>query len=605
MSLSNLSKQQQQYIVLGLIVLAALGWGIFKGIEFSLASVADAKLELAELAQRIEQADAMLARGGNIGGEFEASVEDLKSRIDRTPPTQNYYSWATEVIYSCGRSSGLEIDSIEEVKRAKSKDDAEKEGTRFESYALRITAHGSFEKTKDFLRVIEQDHPLAQFSGLEISKGANPDSHDIQLFIQWPFEFTEIVQMWNDVAKKQRAYAIRVPQEHKPEDDVRETEVMEPEPVVAVAPKPAPKPVAVPVPEPVVEEPKVVKPEPVVAVAPKPAPKPVAVPVPEPVVEEPKVVKPEPVVAVAPKPAPKPVAVPVPEPVVEEPKVVKPEPVVAVAPKPAPKPVAVPVPEPVVEEPKVVKPEPVVAVAPKPAPKPVAVPVPEPVVEEPKVVKPEPVVAVAPKPAPKPVAVPVPEPVVEEPKFVKPEPVVAAAPKPAPKPVAVPVPEPVVEEPKFVKPEPVGVSDNMDSILASIDRFETTGEIGQQESETEPVTEETKLESLLASLDSHGQEKQGEESVESSTDAASLVALVMELETAPEKPIESKPAPAPEAVGSPIPKKAVVPPVARGEKYAVTPASTEKLKDLLRKDAPKASASLGSFLNGLMEDINE
>ncbi|WP_372845665.1 hypothetical protein [Pontiella sp.] len=532
MSFQNLSKEQKQYVFLGVLAVAGLLYGTFIGIRGSLASVRNAKDELDALTAKIERADATLSRARNTGAEFTQSAAVLKGLFGELPPEQNYYSWATEIIFTSGRAAGLEIDAVDEVRRPKSKGDALKEGVKFESYALKIAAKGNLEDTKIFMRTFEQEHPMVRFYGLEISSGTDPEKHTVQLFVEWPARVGEVVAVWEAVGQKQM------------ELTGRKTEIKAIAAALAGVAE-ASTAVAESVPEPVAVEPKIEQPAPVaVAVPEKPAPKPVVVVEPvfvEPVIEEPA-----------------PVAEPVPEP------------------------------EPVFVEPVIEEPTPVAVAEPVPEPEPVFV---EPVIEEPT-----PVAVAEPVPEPAPVLV---EPVIEEPA-----------------PVAEPVPEPESEE--------------LDSILASIDSIETA----QLETDgREPKPEESELQTLLAMLGSHGDREPEPEAETASTDPAALAALVMELETTSkrqdppaqldppalqETPILQDP-PAlldpPKEMVKPEPLPVVVPEptVAQsgprfdpeGEKYVSTPSSSQKLADLLRKDESKNEKTLGSFLDGILEGISE
>jgi hypothetical protein len=207
------------------------------------------------------------------------------------------------------------------------------------------------------------------------------------------------------------------------------------------------------------------------------------------------------------------------------------------------------------------------------------------------------------------------EPKIEKPAQVaKPVPVVASVPKkPAPKPME------VVAE---LEPE----NNIMGSILASIDSFEAPS---QEQVVSEPLSETSELQALLTVLGSRGDSEPEPEAESASTDPAALVALVMELETTPKlkdpskledlpvpqdlpmlqdalkKAVKPAPKPAPVVVPEPQaaqPKSQFDP---DGEKYVSTPTSSQKLADLLRKDAPKGEKTLGSFLDGILEDINE
>jgi hypothetical protein len=552
MNLSNLTKEQKQYIILGAIVVVSLGAGLIFGVGKLTSSMSADKAELEDLSSKVERAERTLSGYGKIKTSFEQTILELEEHLDNVPPDQNYYSWATEIIYTKGRSVGLEIESVDEIGMSGGQKTDPSSPVYFEVYSLRVTARGGYQQVEDFLNTIEEHYPLVRFSGLEISRGQLPEVHNVQLFVQWPFKLNRIAKLWEGESIGQQTKVAKNVPAIEPASAVKKPvseptpEIKAPVPVAAVA-KPAPAPVVAPDPEPIVKAPK-----PVVKVRQPTPPPPKREPVPE-------VVKPAPVAAVA-KPAPAPVVAPDPEPIVKAPK-----PVVKVRQPTPPPPKREPVPE-------VVKPAPVAAVA-KPAPAPVVAPDPEPIVKAP-----EPVVEVK-QPAPPPKRAPVPE-------VVKPAPIVAVA-KPAPAPVVAPDPEPVVE---IVEPaqEPV----QLDSILASMDAEE-----GDSKSEV-PSADEN-FSSLLASLGSHGTDAPEPVEEEPVPQQDDLAAYVQQLE---ETPIEVE-EPAPEII-----EQVEVVEVPRADvpvRYESSSKSAKILEELLKKGKPKVSGSLGSFLDGIVEDIND
>jgi hypothetical protein len=210
-----------------------------------------------------------------------------------------------------------------------------------------------------------------------------------------------------------------------------------------------------------------------------------------------------------------------------------------------------------------VKPEPVVAAA-----KPVLAPAPEPIVKAP-----EPIVAVE-KPTPPPKREPVPEP-------MKPEPVVAVA-KP------VPAPAPVVE-----KAEPAKESDHLESLLATIDSM-------GEEAEPEAPAQDENFASMLASLGSHGTEPQEQvsEPVPAQDDLAAYVQQ-LEVESAVMNVTTPEIVEQIEVIETPV-SDADVP-----VRYVTSSKSAKIIEELLMKGKPKGSGSLGSFLDGIVEDIND
>ncbi|VGO20074.1 hypothetical protein [Pontiella sulfatireligans] len=329
MSLADLTKEQKQYALIGLLVAAALIALIGFGIRLSLKSISAAKLELQNLVGKIENADRALAHE-DIAQELESSIEALKGFMVKLPPNRNYYSWASEVIYSIAREASLDIDAIDEVGLHNSLD--AEEGIKLESYSLRITARGGYENSKQFLRLVEEQHPFARFTGIEINKGASPEMHEIQLFLQWPFSLGVLEQQWDAIAARKQTLDKRVA---KPLAEREKIPPPQPETPVAVA---ASQPAAAP--ESMLSAPskKEPAPEPKAPVAEKAAPV-------RPVMPENAVAEPSPIVAQTPKPAVKPVEKPVAKPVLAP----APQPVVVQAPEPAPQriPESVPV-EPVV-----------------------------------------------------------------------------------------------------------------------------------------------------------------------------------------------------------------------------------------------------------------
>ena len=203
MSLSDLTKEQKQYVILGVIVAAAVIVLIVFGVKISLASITEAQNELDDLTKKIESADRSLSKKAEVLAEFDASSGELRAIIESIPPERNYYSWASEIIYAKARLAGLEINAIDEqTDAAGALKDASDKKVNLESYSLRITSHGGFENVVRFLEQIEKDYPLVRTTNIDISTGSEPDSHDVQLFIQWPFNLSSVTDAWTAISQK-------------------------------------------------------------------------------------------------------------------------------------------------------------------------------------------------------------------------------------------------------------------------------------------------------------------------------------------------------------------------------------------------------------------
>ena len=162
-------------------------------------------------------------------------------------------------------------------------------------------------------------------------------------------------------------------------------------------------------------------------------------------------------------------------------------------------------------------------------------------------------------------------------------------------------PEPVitvVEPVPAPKPEHQKEDDHLLSILASINQEE--GNAISSETEPEMASEQSEISLLLASLGSRGSAPSTDSVDEQPAQTqGDLAAYVQELENNPNVEVETEPVVA-EA------RAPVSTPVGDGPvRYVTSSKSANILIELLTKEQPKASASLDSFLDGLVEDIND
>ncbi len=211
MSLAGLSKEQQK--VAGLVALAVVVVVVLVvfGIRSSLSSIATDRVELEELTDNITLAEESLSRKGAFTKELGASTATLEEILLQLPPERNYYSWASERIYSIARAAGLDIAAIDETNMHAREDAGAGQNVQMEIYSLRITALGGYENTKQFLRGIERQHPLARFTGIEIGTGPKDDVHEVQIFIQWPFHMGSLARLWDEIDQKKKRVGAHAP----------------------------------------------------------------------------------------------------------------------------------------------------------------------------------------------------------------------------------------------------------------------------------------------------------------------------------------------------------------------------------------------------------
>lgn len=235
MNLKDLSKAQQQYLaagVLGVVVLVVL---LAYGFKFGSRKITDAQNDLDALTKKIESADRALSRRTQTSLENARVAASLRDYLLNSPP-ENYYA-ASEAVYPKAKKLALEIDSIDEVK-IRSKAAIGKRGAefRFETYTIKITARGGYDNVKTFLSMLAKDFPLARVTGIEISVGSSPESHNVLIFVQWPFNFAALAKDLDEVKLQPTA---KVAGQFQPEATPPE-EVAPKEPFVEAMPEPVP-----------------------------------------------------------------------------------------------------------------------------------------------------------------------------------------------------------------------------------------------------------------------------------------------------------------------------------------------------------------------------
>jgi len=210
MNLKEFSKEQKQYIifgVLGLILVVSLA---AFAVHINLSSVSQAKAELLDLKGKIERADSALSKDREISEEYARTAILLKEYLKNLPPERNYYAWATEFLYRMGRMTGMDIDSVDEMAELQARGAADNKEVGFQAYSLRIRGRGGYANIKAFVRKISEEHPLIRLTGVEISTGREPDVHEVQLYVQWPFSLGEIEKLWDDIESKQQDVSRRL-----------------------------------------------------------------------------------------------------------------------------------------------------------------------------------------------------------------------------------------------------------------------------------------------------------------------------------------------------------------------------------------------------------
>lgn len=183
--IKNLSKEQQQYLVLGALVLVGLLFGVFVLMNRVVSVDRESRLELAELTEKIEKADRSLRGASVLRAQIAQSGEELGEMVALMPEYGSEFVWATEWVYALIQGSGIHLHSVDPMGSAPAKD---KKPALIGEYAVRISGTGDYNQLRHFLTKVERDNPLVSVRSVSVSSQANSteSGHRLQIDLSWP-----------------------------------------------------------------------------------------------------------------------------------------------------------------------------------------------------------------------------------------------------------------------------------------------------------------------------------------------------------------------------------------------------------------------------------
>ena len=189
--LKNLTKEQKQYIGLGLIAVAAILYGVSLVVGKVVGADKTSKSELDELTQKIEQAESALNNEAKLYQDLEQAEKELDEFLRLMPEYGNEYIWATEQVYALINGSGINLKSVDKLAVAapKKKAGQKKNGSdpSIGSYAVRLVATGGYTQLCQLLEKISQENPLMSVQQIDLSGNASsPERHNLKIDLSWP-----------------------------------------------------------------------------------------------------------------------------------------------------------------------------------------------------------------------------------------------------------------------------------------------------------------------------------------------------------------------------------------------------------------------------------
>lgn len=187
MDLKNLTKEQKQLVILGVIVLAAiiyLSMSLLggKGKEQKEDGEVNPEATLSELRDKIANVRLQLADKTQIREQMKRMDAELEEYSRHLPDSTDRYAWAYENILSYSSRAGVEIDTIEKLEHELTKDKS-----RLDRYSIRMSFFCGYNRVVKLLRLMEEDNPLLKIRSFTLkNRPDHPMEHAVEIVIAWP-----------------------------------------------------------------------------------------------------------------------------------------------------------------------------------------------------------------------------------------------------------------------------------------------------------------------------------------------------------------------------------------------------------------------------------
>lgn len=190
MKLSEMSKEQKQYVVLGLIVGCTTLFAAFQFVVIPAAGRwSRARSDLSTLQADLDDAERIIKGEEKlIALRVESDADLARSLSQYLPAANNPLSWATQNLYRQAREVGVELQSISETNARGVMDKLADDGVRsFQSYAVRLAVECTYQDVKAFVAALESENPYVTITGLSIdAKSDRPLHHSVVIDVEWP-----------------------------------------------------------------------------------------------------------------------------------------------------------------------------------------------------------------------------------------------------------------------------------------------------------------------------------------------------------------------------------------------------------------------------------
>jgi len=198
MDFSSLSKQQKDRLMLTIMLSVLILVGIGYGVSYGLSLGKDFEAKNEKLADTIRRAERTVKRRRSVKKKLEEATKKLNLYLKESPPPKSYYAWATELIYAMGEECKFKIDAIDKLDHSKlNPQEMKKKQISLKVSSLKIRASSEYSTTIYFLEKLEKKYPLARIVSVSITAASDPEIHNVEIVVQWPFNLAYVLRGTN------------------------------------------------------------------------------------------------------------------------------------------------------------------------------------------------------------------------------------------------------------------------------------------------------------------------------------------------------------------------------------------------------------------------
>lgn len=193
---SQLTKEQKQYMFLGVITLAIFIWLGVLGSKEALSSMTSIHEELAEVEGKLQNALRKQAREKQVNHDYLPTMQQTVKYLVQDIPDRNRLAEIQTAIYVLEKGTELTVVDIKEMQRV-SGGSAGRGALTLNSYALQISAKASYVGVLQFVAALYKEFPLVRVVYVNIkSQAQDPEQHLVEIQVQWLCDFSSFLEKW-------------------------------------------------------------------------------------------------------------------------------------------------------------------------------------------------------------------------------------------------------------------------------------------------------------------------------------------------------------------------------------------------------------------------